>query len=145
MVAIVEELHLPLLPGQVRAVLLEVVLHCTAAVLGILEPPVQLQHTVLLGHQVPPHLLQGRKTDTLCLHQSEQHPNTLLNVSLTQTDTNTLLNVSLTQTDANTLLNVSLTGQHWVWSGSLSDHARWERWSNEAPGKLGRKVAWTVP
>lgn len=60
-VAIVEELHLPLLPGQVGAVLLEVVLHSTAAVLSILERPVQLQHAVLLGHQVPLHLLQEEK------------------------------------------------------------------------------------
>lgn len=80
-VAIIEELHLPLLPGQVGAVLLEIVLHSTAAVLSILEPPVQPQHTALLGHQVPPHLLQGTKTDALCLHQSEQRPNTFLNVS----------------------------------------------------------------
>lgn len=82
MVAVIEELHLALLPGQVGAVLLEVVLHSTAAVLSILEPPVEPQHTVLLGHQVPPHLLQGRKKDTLCLHESEQHPNTLPAVPL---------------------------------------------------------------
>ena len=56
-VAVVEELHLALLPGQVGAVLLEVVLHGAAAVLSILQPTVELQHTVLLGHQVPLHLL----------------------------------------------------------------------------------------
>lgn len=69
MVAIVEELHLPLLPGQVRAVLLEIVLHGAAAVLSVLQPSVELQHTLLLGHQVSFHLLQGNETPP-GLHQS---------------------------------------------------------------------------
>lgn len=79
MIAVIEELHLPLLSGQVRAVLLEVVLHSTAAVLSILEPPVQLQHTVLLGHQVPLHLLQGKKDTSKSVPVNESNRNTLLN------------------------------------------------------------------
>lgn len=79
MIAVIEELHLPLLSGQVRAVLLEVVLHSTAAVLSILEPPVQLQHAVLLGHQVPLHLLQGKKDTSTSVPVNESNRNTLLN------------------------------------------------------------------
>lgn len=76
-VAVVEELDLPLLPGEVRAELLEVVLHSAAAVLSVLEAAVQLQHTVLPGDLI---LLQplGRKKmlDECQWARSRRLPNT---------------------------------------------------------------------
>lgn len=105
MVAIVEELHLPLLPGQVRAVLLEIVLHGAAAVLSVLQPPVELQHTLLLRYQVPFHLLQGNET-----------PLGFAPVSAPNTSSAPTLSV-----------------QHLGASQALQDtHTTWKRWSSEA-------------